>query len=76
MSWRFEEEFERHINIPWSALKKWSCWGKRHGYKLEFLVDEPENSGGTFRLEADDLEQAEAYLLERVPERADRRCRW
>ena len=76
ISWRYEDDFERHVDIPWSALKKWSCWGERHGYKLELLVEEPEDGGGTFKLQTDKLKQTETYLLQRVPEKAHRRCQW
>jgi len=76
IEWRFEEEFEREIEVPWASLRSWSCWGETYGYKLDLKVPEPRDAGGTFRLERGDLRQAEAHLLSHAGEKVEERCTW
>jgi len=76
IEWRFEEEFEREVEVPWPSLRSWSCWGETYGYKLDLKADDPRDGGGTFRLERDDLRQAEAHLLSHAGEKAEERCTW
>jgi hypothetical protein len=76
IDWRFEEEFKREVEVPWSSLKSWSCWGEAYGYKLDLVVDDPKEGGGTFKLERDDLKKAEERLLLHAGEKTEERCTW
>jgi hypothetical protein len=76
INWRFEEEFKREVDIAWSSLESWGCWGKTYGYTLSLEVEHPENGGGSFKLSRDELRRAEAFLDAHVTEKAKKRCEW